>query len=111
MLAAEEGRRVRGEPAENDVGGVDDQPLALGFASLGGVRARHNSAAFLIRTEMFVNPAPGWFSGRGPVEHASGGLTFAVRGQQGAGTKDLSYGIRMPSPKALATGMAAPLSR
>ncbi|HVL63132.1 MAG TPA: hypothetical protein VM430_17215, partial [Microbacterium sp.] len=55
-------------------------------------------------TEMFVNPAPGWFSGRGPVEHASGGLTFAVRGQQGAGTKDLSYGIRMPSPKALGTG-------
>src|SRR5215203_12118 len=47
---------------------------------------------------MFVNPAPGWFSGRGPREHASGGLTFAVRGQQGAGTKDRFYGIGMLRP-------------
>ena len=47
---------------------------------------------------MFVNPAPGWFFGRRPMEHASGGLTFAVRGQQGAGTKDRFYGIRMLRP-------------
>ena len=34
------------------------------------------------------------------MEHASGGLTFAVRGQHGAGTKGPCYGIGMPRPNA-----------
>ncbi len=29
-----------------------------------------------------------------PIEHASGGLTFAVRGQQGTGTKEQVYAHR-----------------
>ena len=41
VLAAEENGGVAGETAENDVGGVDDDPVALDFASLGGVSARH----------------------------------------------------------------------
>lgn len=35
VLAAQERGGVRGEAAENDVGGVDDQPFALDLASLG----------------------------------------------------------------------------
>ena len=47
VLAAEERRRVRGEASEDHVGGVDDEPLAGDFTGLGGVCARHSSAAFL----------------------------------------------------------------
>jgi len=32
------------------------------------------------------------------MEHASGGLTFAVPASRAVGTKDQSYGIRMPRP-------------
>ena len=48
VLAAEEGRRVRGQAAEDDVGGVDNDPLARDLCGLGGESARHSSAAFLI---------------------------------------------------------------
>ncbi|GAA1469955.1 hypothetical protein GCM10017607_10940 [Microbacterium thalassium] len=90
---------MRGEASEDDVGRVDDKPLALGFASLGGVSARHSSAAFLIRTERFVNPTPGWFCEPKAAEPASGGLTFAVPRQRDTGTKESVYVISDAAPK------------
>src|SRR5690606_37352480 len=64
VLAAQDCCCVRSEAAENHVGGVDDDPVTLDLPGLRGECARHNSAAFLIRTERFVNPTPGWFSVR-----------------------------------------------
>jgi hypothetical protein len=46
-----------------------------------------------------VNPTPGWFATRRRGEHASGGLTFAVPASRAVGTKEQSYGMRMPRPK------------
>ena len=47
VLATQKNGGVRGEAAEDDVGGVDHEPLALGVTGLRGVSARHDSAAFL----------------------------------------------------------------
>ena len=41
--------RMRGEAAEHDVGGVDDDPLALDVRRLGAERTRHEMTAFWSR--------------------------------------------------------------
>jgi hypothetical protein len=47
VLATQERSGVRSQAAENDVSGVDDDPVTLDLAGLRGVSARHDSAAFL----------------------------------------------------------------
>ncbi|GAA4160177.1 hypothetical protein GCM10022286_15850 [Gryllotalpicola daejeonensis] len=38
---------MAGQTAENHIGGVDDDPVALDLAGLGGIGARHSSNCFL----------------------------------------------------------------
>ncbi|MBG9885457.1 hypothetical protein ABE10_02415, partial [Bacillus toyonensis] len=81
VLAAQDRCGVRGQPAEDDVGGVDDDPVALDLPGLRGVSARHDSAAFLSNGEVRESRSgvlrrggsedPSW-----SAEDASGGLTF-----------------------------------
>ena len=45
VLAAQQDRRLAREPAEHDVGGVDDVPLARDVGGLGLVRAHGGSSS------------------------------------------------------------------
>ncbi|GLJ60646.1 hypothetical protein GCM10017576_07750 [Microbacterium barkeri] len=77
---------MRGQAAENDVGGVDHEPLALGFTGLRAVSARHSSAAFCSNGDVRESRS-GRFDRSMPAITCGGGLTFAA---PETGTKEQS---------------------
>src|SRR5205823_12337709 len=77
VRAAQQPRSLAGEPAQHDVGRVNDMPLPLDLAWLGLVRTHVD--AFAMRRSRTLGAERTWSTGNDPA-HRPNDATYAVRG-------------------------------
>ncbi|GAB4012899.1 hypothetical protein GCM10028772_39620 [Nocardioides ultimimeridianus] len=93
MLAAQEVGRGDGETAEDDILGVDHEPLTLDVSRLRSIRTHGETISFVSdpvqgsgRRHLLTNTAPGQPAGRLPSRvRAAGDAASRVRRRGGAG--------------------------